>query len=390
MFFLPLPLEKTVQTLEEVENKVDGVSVALPNPELFIIVNSKSKNNKMVWQSLINVRSLKDALGKLREINWLYADVDVNSLDDASKQIVESVTDTTSTMLQKVSSDDVASYQSYTIRRLDQKESSIPDTDQFKLTNVKEDALSNKLRHLDVLCFPTLFPSGKFGEGHKRDIHISPSKVVKSHLLNKDGRFRKDDQYVFYLLWQKEMRELQAGVYNLLKGTRQHAVPVGQFIDRVSCRDEEVEGNLSTIFQSVRGSKQYWFLRNSELMCMLREFGSPTFFLTLSCAEYDSPEIDTYLRKVNNVSDSYLTQKLCTEDPLSVSRKFSQKFHDFFNTVILKGAVLGTVAQHFYKKEYQSRGAPHYHILLWIEGAPVAGDDDEEEVLRWIQERITR
>ena len=146
--------------------------------------------------------------GKLREINWLYADVDVSSLDDASKKIVESVSDTTSKMLQKVSSDDVASYQSYTIRRLDQKESSIPDTEQYKLTNVKEDALSNKLKHLDVLCFPTLFPSGKFGEGHTRDIHISPSEIVKSRLLNKDGRFRKDDQYVFYLLWQKEMREL--------------------------------------------------------------------------------------------------------------------------------------------------------------------------------------
>ena len=39
MFFLPLPLEKIVQTLEEVENKVDRVSVALLNPELFIIVN---------------------------------------------------------------------------------------------------------------------------------------------------------------------------------------------------------------------------------------------------------------------------------------------------------------------------------------------------------------
>ena len=114
---------------------------------------------------------------------------------------------------------------------------------------------------------------------------------------------------------------------------------------------------------------------------MLREFGSPTFFLTLSCAECDSPEIDSYLRKVNTVNDSYPIAKLCAEDPLSVSRKFSQ---DFFKTVILKG---GTVTHHFYK-EYQSRGAPHYHILLWIEGAPVAGAD-EEEVLRWIQERIT-
>ena len=122
---------------------------------------------------------------------------------------------------------------------------------------------------------------------------------------------------------------------------------------------------------------------------MLREFGSPTFFLTLSCSEYNSPEIDTYLRNVNNVSASYPTAKLCMDDPLSVSRKFSQKFHDFLNTVILKGAALETVTQHFYKKEYQSRGAPHYHILLWIEGAPVSGSDEDEDVLWWIQERIT-
>ena len=45
-----------------------GAPVALPNPELFIIVNSKTKSNKMVWQSLINVGSLKGALRKLRDI----------------------------------------------------------------------------------------------------------------------------------------------------------------------------------------------------------------------------------------------------------------------------------------------------------------------------------
>ena len=71
-----------------------------------------------------------------------------------------------------------------------------------------------------------------------------------------------------------------------------------------------------------------------------------------------------------------------------MSRNFSQKFHNFFQTAILKGEVLDPVAHYFYK-EYQARGAPHYHILLWIEGAPIAGKDEPEEVLRWIQKRIT-
>ena len=115
--------------------------------------------------------------------------------------------------------------------------------------------MSNKLKHLDVLCFPTLFPSGKFGESHDHSVPISLSEFGKSHLLNNDSRFRKDPQYVFFLLWQKELCELAAGVYNLLKGIRQRVMPVGEFMDRVSKSDEDVEADLSAVFQSVQGSK---------------------------------------------------------------------------------------------------------------------------------------
>ena len=140
MFFLPLPLDKTVKTLEEVKKNSGGASFALPDPELFIIVNSKSKSKKMIWQSLVNVDQLKSALEKLKEINWLYANVDLNSLDEASRRIVESVSETTSTMLHKVSDEDTSDYQSYTIRRLDQQQSRLPDSEHYKLTDVKENA----------------------------------------------------------------------------------------------------------------------------------------------------------------------------------------------------------------------------------------------------------
>ena len=56
----------------------------------------------------------------------------------------------------------------------------------------------------------------------------------------------------------------------------------------------------------------------------------------------------------------------------------------------MKGEVLGKVEHFYWKKEYQARGAPHYHVLLWIGDAPVIGRDDPEKVLAWIQERVTR
>ena len=154
-------------------------------------------------------------------------------------------------------------------------------------------------------------------------------------------RFRKDLQYVLYLLWQQELRQLSAGIYNLLKsGSHGGGLAVDRFLGGVNNSCEDVEANLSTIFMSIRGTKQYWFIRNSELKCMVREYGTPTHFVTLSCAEYESPEIIGYLRKVNNVSDSYPSCGLCTEDPISVSRRYSQKFHSF-QTIIIKGKFFG-------------------------------------------------
>ena len=122
---------------------------------------------------------------------------------------------------------------------------------------------------------------------------------------------------------------------------------------------------------------------------MIREFGSPTFFLTFSCAEYESQDMTKFLFEVNDAPPSYNIGKLCTEDPVSVSRKFSLKFHAFFQTVISKGQILGKVSHFYWKKEYQSRGAPHYHALVWIEDAPVIGVDPPEKVLAWIDDRIS-
>ena len=203
MFFLPLPLDKTMDTVEEIDKVVTGKGqpTQLPDPELYIIVNSMTKSKKTIWQSLVNLDELKAAVRKLKAINWLYAEIDEDSLDDTSRHVVETVSDTSSIMLEKVSDEEVSSYQSYTVRQLNSKRSSLPDSEHYKLVDVKEDVLSNRFKYLDVLCFPTLFPTGKCGESHPRRQHITSSEFVKSRLMNKDGRFRKEDQYVFFLLW---------------------------------------------------------------------------------------------------------------------------------------------------------------------------------------------
>ena len=66
MFFLPLPMNKTFETLDQ--EKDTNTSVArkcwLPNPELFIIVNGKPTKGKVVWRNLVNVNHIKVAINK--------------------------------------------------------------------------------------------------------------------------------------------------------------------------------------------------------------------------------------------------------------------------------------------------------------------------------------
>ena len=43
-------------------------------------------------------------------------------------------------------------------------------------------------------------------------------------------------------------------------------------------------------------------------------------------------------------------------------------------------APFGKIADWFYRVEYQQRGSPHIHMLMWLESAPVYGYDDDEDV----------
>ena len=101
MIFLPLPFSKTLKTLGEVKH----LSSALPEPELYIILNDKPTKQQVVWRSLVNVDLVKIAAQKLNEINWLYKNVDDKSVDEAAKRVIETTNNTSSTMLEKASAE---------------------------------------------------------------------------------------------------------------------------------------------------------------------------------------------------------------------------------------------------------------------------------------------
>ena len=165
--FLPLLLQNTLDRLDEAGFKAefssDDTMSMLPDPELYIIVDGCPTKDKVVWQSFVDIDNVRRAVEKLKDTNWLYRNVDECSVDEAAKKAVEAVSSASDTVLEKASEDDVRGLQAYTICKMDQYLPTGKDIDHYKLLSVHKQPLDNRQKYLDVLCFPSLFPTGRYG-----------------------------------------------------------------------------------------------------------------------------------------------------------------------------------------------------------------------------------
>jgi len=128
---------------------------------------------------------------------------------------------------------------------------------------------------------------------------------------------------------------------------------------------------------------------------MIRQLGPAHLFLTFSAAETRWVHLLKILSQVvDNVtlSDedvnvmSWSTKcRLISSDPVTCARHFDHSVHEFFNTVLKSPlSPFGKLADFWYRIEFQHRGSPHMHCLLWLSDVPVYGVDAEDKVTSFI------
>ena len=72
------------------------------------------------------------------------------------------------------------------------------------------------------------------------------------------------------------------------------------------------------------------------------------------------------------------------------ARHVDYQFNTFLKTFLISDvAPLGKIKDWFYRVEYQQRGSPHIHMMLWLENAPIFGVDKDEDVISFIDQIIT-
>ena len=121
--------------------------------------------------------------------------------------------------------------------------------------------------------------------------------------------------------------------------------------------------------KNVRGSPAYWQDQLYNVLAMLQTLSISTWFLIFSAADLHWPEMiqavaDNLKRLKMSIADR--SRYLC-QNPTTGVRMFQHRLEAFFSEYLLSNThPLGHITDYVIKIEFQIRGSPHGHCLLWV------------------------
>ena len=246
----------------------------------------------------------------------------------------------------------------------------------------------------EELAHPHLFPTGNFGYKVDRDIKLSPTKYFNQRLLNYTQRFASDADYIFFA--HKVLLELNLrGRINIaLKKVTCANLTAGMLGENFSetVKNCVASDNAYKFMNQIKGTPAYWQHMLSDVLAMVKQLGIPTYFMTLSCADLHWNELVMIIRRLKgenctvNVVAELDYESRCKElnsNPVLLARHFQYRVENFFKLIVMNGQ-LGKILYYCIRVEFQARGSPHVHCLLWAENAPTLSENTKEDYIRHV------
>ncbi|XP_066269843.1 uncharacterized protein [Branchiostoma lanceolatum] len=255
----------------------------------------------------------------------------------------------------------------------------------------------------EELANPSKYPfgSGGLGDTDKRQRKITAKRYFNQRILHMDGRFAKDIEYLLTAQYITEAKQVSDSIQINLRQTRGQTfqnkiVNAGLMKNTVNVQAMLRTDNAYKFMKNIRGSPAFWNSVLLDLLAMVRQLGIPTWFLTLSAADMQWPEV---IRSIAHQYGTYLTDddvkkmsweekcKWLRSNPVTAARQFDHRLNLFFKEYIGgKGHPIGELQDYMIRIEFQARGSPHAHTILWMKNAPKLGVDEDAEVINFINE----
>ena len=247
----------------------------------------------------------------------------------------------------------------------------------------------------EVLAHPHLFPKGKFGYTWKRNKPLSPTKYFNQRLLNYTQKFASDSDYIFFAQSVLQHLNLNNSINIAMQKVKMDGMTAGALSQNYK---ERIQGFLANddafnFMNTVKGTPAYWKRFQLEVLAMIKQLGLPTFFMTLSCADLRWDELLEIISRLNE--NNILTKeeidnmnyfdrtRILNSNPVLLARHFQYRVEVFFKEIIVDGP-LGKVKHYAIRVEFQVRGSPHIHSLIWVIGAPILSENNKEEYITFV------
>ena len=225
-------------------------------------------------------------------------------------------------------------------------------------------------------AFPWLFPGG-YGDIMDFDNpDANLSSWAKRLLYYEDGRFAKDKLFCFFAMnYIVRRRNNSSGKFFI--DNFQSDVPdtLDELKDRIRAGDMRFVNHLTYYNKRIKGSAPYWFQKRSEVYAWINEHiqqqnGAPTFFITLSCAEYFWADVIDLLRdrfthagldpRDCHVGSPKLIQ-IVNDYTIVIQEYFQRRTEIWLDTV---GKLIFDIKHYWARYEFApGRGQIHCHLL---------------------------
>ena len=254
-------------------------------------------------------------------------------------------------------------------------------------------------RHCEELAFPVLFPKGRFGYKMERKEKLTPVRYFNARLLHYSGRFAMNPEYLFFAQFIIEQKKVSDSINIALKKLHGQPLTASQFRSNEQCVKNLIFKDQAYLFlRGIPGSPPYWQKFMYEVIAMVQQLGIPTWFLTLSCADLRWNELFHILSRIKgeNITDEEIDNlsynekcSLLNLNPVIVAKHFQHKVETFFKDVLLSNAkLIGKIVYYALRIEFQMRGSPHLHSLIWTSDCPELKNGSEEAYIRYIDDHV--
>ena len=259
--------------------------------------------------------------------------------------------------------------------------------------------------YFEQLSNPEKFPDGQNGLLSEREKPIQTRRYFNQRLLDVDGRFAKSIDYLLSAQYATESQQIHGNINHYVLRRGKSRRPDGKKICAGDVKHAESLHQLVKsdqaykIFKNIRGSPAYYQSLFYDILAMMGQLGTPTWFFTLSAADMQWPDLIQTVARQSGVilSDEDVFNLSYAErcnwlrsNPVTAVRHFHYRLETFVKHVLMSNAnPLGEIVDYVIRIEFQARGSPHAHTLLWVKNAPQIDIKTDDEVCEFVQKYIS-